>query len=218
MRVMPSFRSGAWRLQPLAAALLLASSLGGCETIPSSGDPLAPVKVSAPTPAKPAPTPAPDAAEPADGFDFAGEDRTESEASSEELDPVALQARLLGVEVAERPAPPPAPGPLPVVQAPPAPAPIGEWDPAQPLPDGSFSVRLLATLHDVHPPRAIIGMPDGTERVVQPGVILEAERLIVMAVGRDVIQLARVVPQGFYARVETQDVRALFPAQRPAAP
>ena len=50
---------------------------------------------------------------------------------------------------------------------------------------------------------------DGTELVVQPGQMLPEHNLVVLAVGGDAIQVARVTPQGFYAKVETETVGAL---------
>lgn len=217
-------RRGLNRAAGISAAWLVAALLSGCEPIPA-GNPLEPVAVKAPRASAPAPVADPQATDaPATdgGFDFAGEDRSEDEARRD-LDRVELQARLLGVDPALLRAPgeaPPrvAPPPVaPVEAAPPAPQEIPVWDPAEPLPDGSFGVRVLATLVDVQPPRAILGLTDGSERVVQAGAILEDHKLVVMAIGRDVVQLARVVPQGFYARVDTQDVRSLFPSQRAQA-
>jgi hypothetical protein len=192
--------------------------VGACEPMESSGAPLQPVAVQPVAPTGPAPSPpAAPGAGPQGGFDFEADARTD-EAGSGDVDPVALQAKLLGVppdQIARlAPATPPAPAaaPAPV----PAPAPVTGppqlvWDPNQPLPDTSFGVRVLATLLDMQPPRAVLGLPDGSERVVQPGTFLEPERLVVLAVGRDAVQVAKVTPQGFYAKVETQTIRALYP-------
>jgi hypothetical protein len=72
-------------------------------------------------------------------------------------------------------------------------------------------VRVLATLLDIQPPRAILGLPDGAEQVVQPGAMLPEQGLVVLAIGRDAVQLAKVTPQGFYAAVRTETVQALYP-------
>ena len=36
---------------------------------------------------------------------------------------------------------------------------------------------------------------------------------MVLAIGRDAVQIAKVTPAGFYARVQTDTVRALYPQQ-----
>jgi hypothetical protein len=203
-----------------------------CEPMPPSGDVLAPAPVSAPAPAAaPVPDvdPAPAAGAPAKtgktgksaeagpqgDFDFDAEDRQDAPAGEGEEDPLALQARLLGLDEVPQPAPAaeapaaPAPAPLPGLQAP-------VWDPTHPLPDASFGVRVLAVLLDMQPPRAVLGLPDGREQVVTPGAMLPAEGLVVLAIGRDAVQVAKITPSGFYARVDTQTVRALYP--QPSTP
>lgn len=193
-------------------------SLMACEPIPSRG-----ILQQAPaTSASPARTGTAPVAEGATGtstgsFDFEGEDRQEDEgtadaADAEEQDPVDLQADLFGIDPDELSVPEPVPEPAvaapPVVQ-PGLPMPI--WEPDQPL-DGGWGMRLIATLHDVQPPRAVIVTADGQELVVQPGQMLPDQRLVVLAVGQDAVQIARVTPQGFYAKVETETVISLAPA------
>ncbi|MCA9491424.1 MAG: hypothetical protein KC621_15940 [Myxococcales bacterium] len=185
-------------------------TLLACEPIPSSGRVLEPVRVTAPSRA-PAAAPAPSTG-PQGDFDFESEDRDGS-AGEGEQDPIALQARLLGLSPDQVTRPPPAPEPAPAPAAAPAAptvaAPI--WDPSRPLPDVQFGVRVLGVLLDLQPPRAIIGLPDGREQVVTPGAMLPAEGLVVLAIGRDAVQVARVTPSGFYARVDTETIRALYP-------
>lgn len=199
---------------------LLAFLAVACVPVPPSGDVLAPARVSspapAPAPADAAPAPAPAAKAPAGpqgDFDFDGEDRDEAAPPGDaEEDPLALQARLLGLDEVPKPAPAPAPGPaLPALAAP-------VWDPTHPLPDASFGIRVLAVLLDMQPPRAVLGLPDGREQVVTPGAMLPAEGLVVLAIGRDAVQIAKVTPSGFYARVDTQTVRALYPQASTAGP
>lgn len=195
------------RVVPLLLAL-------GCVPVEPSGSPLTPVRV---TPVeRPAAAPAaPDA--PQGDFDFEAEDREEEGPADAAADPLELQARLLGVPVESlrKPAPAPEPAPAAPVAAGPA-APV--WDPTVPLPDASFGIRILAVLLDIQPPRAVIGLPDGREQVVTPGAMLPTEGLVVLAIGRDAVQIAKVTPQGFYAKVETQTVRALYPGATSAGP
>jgi len=131
-----------------------------------------------------------------------------------------LQAKLLGVDPAliSKPAPPvAAPAPQPV-QAPSVVVQTGQqvpdWNPEAPLED-AWGVRLISTIHDVQPPRAVLALPSGEEVVVQPGSMLPNAHLVVMAVGKTAVQVAKITPQGFYAKVETQTVASLF---APAVP
>jgi len=200
----------------IAAYGLIFVGLVACKPLPNPGDPLQPVRVTSAA-GEPVAEPA-EVTGPQGDFDFEGQDRpdgelggtVDSEMSDEDL--LELQARANGLDPSElsKPGPEPEPTAVPIA-APLAPVAIPEWDPTQPLPSGSWGVRLLATLHDVQPPRAVIGLPDGEEIVVQPGTFIEAHRLVVIAVGRDVIQLSKVTPQGFYAKVETQTIQSLFP-------
>jgi hypothetical protein len=146
-----------------------------------------------------APTAAPAPAEPAapqGDFDFEAEDRLEPavDAAPEAFDPNELQAKATNIE----------PGP-------PDPT-IPAWDPSQPVPGTSFGIRLLAVILDVQPPRAVIGLPDGREQVVQPGAMVPEIGVVVLAIGRDAVQVAHVTPQGFYAKVDTETIRALYPS------
>lgn len=104
------------------------------------------------------------------------------------------------------PAAPPAP------PAPPDVAPV-----STPVPSG-FGVRLVATIPDSQPPRAILGMPDGREIVVEPGGFVPDARLVVLAVGRDTVQLAEVKPAGDRAVIQAMTLQSLYPqgASRPA--
>ena len=61
-------------------------------------------------------------------------------------------------------------------------------------------------------------LPDGKSIVAGPGDFLADQRMVVMAIGRDVVQLARVSPMGFYAKVDTQTLTALSPSGQPARP
>jgi hypothetical protein len=179
-------------------------TLVACVPMEPSGTPFEAVPVTAPAPTT---APAPVAAAPvparsAGGFDFDAEDRTDEDATGGAEDPVDLQAKLLGLEPLARPTTRPAPTPG---------LPVPVWDPSIPIPEATFGVRVLATLLDMQPPRAVLGLPDGAERVVQPGAMLPDQGLVVLAIGRDAVQLAKVTPQGFYAAVRTETVQALYP-------
>ena len=85
-------------------------------------------------------------------------------------------------------------------------------DPSQPL-IGNWGLRLVSTVSDADPPRAILGFPDGHEEVVQAGALLPAEGVAVLAIGKDMIQIAEIIPAGDHARVESRVITALFPQQ-----
>ena len=192
--------------------------LGACVPMEPSGNLLAPADGGAgPVFTRPA---APGLARALSGkaqgdFDFEAEDRepgTPGAATS--VDPLQLQAKLLGVpvdQVQRLATAVQVPTDLPPVAAP-------IWDPSVTIPEASFGIRVLAVVLDLQPPRAVISLPDGREQVVTPGAMLPSDGLVVLAIGRDAVQVAKVTPSGFYARVETDTIRALYPQQSPSGP
>lgn len=74
-----------------------------------------------------------------------------------------------------------------------------------------FPVRLLSTLPQAQPPRAVLGLPDGKEVVVSPGSILADDGLVVMAVMSGRVQLARIRPAGDHAVIESVELSAQYP-------
>jgi hypothetical protein len=201
--------------------------LAACEPMPATGDPLAPVRAPAPaavqasgpkTPAPATPSPASDGE-----FDFGEDEGTDAPETEVPDDPATLLALAQGKPPPDpsRVAPVPAPAPAPpVVGAPVGPAAMGiaalPWDPAT-APALDWGVHLVSTLVDTQPPMAVLGLPDGSKLVVQPGSFLPEHRLVVLAIGRDVAQVARVIPEGYAARIETRTISSLFPgaAARP---
>ena len=162
------------------------------------------------------------------GYDFDADARTDEDEDSEPqaLSDAELQARLLGVEV-----PAPAPAPAPIASTPTAAMPVAVavpvaapevtatprgFDMQQDLP-GNWGLRLVSTVLDADPPRAIIGFPDGHEEVVQAGTLLPDEGVAVLAIGNNAVQIAEIIPEGDHARVESRVISALFP-QQPAQP
>lgn len=110
------------------------------------------------------------------------------------------------------------PGTLPGADAPPADAPAAappEAPVALGLPDAvQWPVRLLSTLPQAQPPRAVLGLSTGEERVVSPGSILAEQGLVVMTVTADRVQLARIEAAGDHARIETVELTAQYPSAR----
>lgn len=90
-------------------------------------------------------------------------------------------------------------------------APVAEAPPAVGVPSPSrFPVRVVSTLPQAQPPRAILGLPSGEEVVVAPGSMLAAEGLVVMSVSAGKVQLARVEGAGDHARIEAIEVSAQY--------
>lgn len=196
----------------------LALLVSGCTQVEPSGRPLAPVAdgvaastVGAPTAPANAPVTAEAPVTPggAGGFDFEGDDRTDDKAAPDDV-PLsdAEIAAALGLAKVDPNAPVAPVGPPPPVEV----APVAPSAPAFPPPPVNWGVRLVSTVIDAQPPRAILGLADGTETVVQPGDLLPAAHLVVLAIGRDAVQIAQITPEGDHARVDTYVVTALFPA------
>ena len=171
----------------------------GCEPMPATGSLFAPVRQDA-TPAAVA-----DEVESTSGFDFEGQDRlavdTDAKPESAEVEnesPLSPAEMMQGMGIA-------ADASRGKTVAEPAPVLLS----APPL--GSWGVRLLSTVADAQPPRAILGFADGTETVVTPGSMLPAAHVVVLAIGRDAIQIADVTPEGDHAKVQTQTLTALVP-------
>jgi len=178
-------------------ALLIPLALAGCESMAPSGNPFTPVEVTAPAPA----------AELAPVTDPRF-DTEEFQLSSEELHAGAVAARKdeappaavpeATAEPAAEPKPSqPSEGATPTTPAPTAPMASG------------WPVRLVRTLPDTQPPRAILGLPDGTEIVVRPGSMVPDQGLVVIAVGREQVELARVTAMGDYASVSSLTLSSL---------
>lgn len=97
--------------------------------------------------------------------------------------------------------------PAPMAAAPSVAAPV-----ALGLPTTLWPVRLVSTIPQAQPPRAILGLPDGSERVVSPGSMVPEVGIVVMAVTADRVQLARVSPAGDHAAIESMEISAQYAA------
>lgn len=114
-----------------------------------------------------------------------------------EVEPEQEEEVLIEVQ----PEPEPEPFQAPEVQLPPA-----EGLATQ----AAWGVRLLQTMPNAQPPRAALGLPDGSEIVVSPGSMLPQAGIIVISVSADKAQLAKVEPQGDHANIETLTLFAQF--------
>ncbi len=192
-------------------ATVLCLLFAGCQAIEPVSSPTGvfgarPVDATA----TPAPTPEAPAPTPAGGFDFDA-DAPDPDAEPEESDTTRADVLAgLGLPTSEADAVPLAVEPVA------APAPVAAvaepagWTPAMGM-SGSFGERLVATLPNAQPPRAILGLADGSEVVVEPGDLLPAARLVVLAIGRDAAHVAEIVPEGDRARVVPTILTALHP-------
>jgi len=189
-------------------APLLALALAACEPMPSSGSPLEPVPATR-APRAPAPASA-DAELPPDPDSPFVEDQVFDAPPDPDAEPTGADV-VFKAQLGNPTVPRAEPEPEPVPAAPEPPPAAAVWD-GQAPPDGagSWGVSLLATLLDVQPPRAVVALPDGTERVVQPGTFLPEHRLVILAVGRNAVQVAHIEPMGWNSRVQTQTLRSLF--------
>lgn len=134
-----------------------------------------------------------------------------AEAEAGVTDPEGEDAEPEGEQAVEADAAP-EPEPEPPVAAEAAPEPVGLA--SQP----AWGLRLLATLPQASPPRAAIGLPDGSEVVVAPGTLLPEVGVVVVAVGKDSAQIAKVTPAGDHATIEAATLFAQYAGPARAEP
>jgi hypothetical protein len=197
----------AW-LRLLAAVACFGAALPACEPMESRGDIFAPAPRPADMAGAPGTAPAgtaPAGTAPADPA-FAFPSEPPLILSSEELavgDLATGMVTAAGVDPAALDAAEPVAAVAPPVEAP-APPPVGLPSQVQ------WPVRLVSTLPQAQPPRAILGLPSGEERVVSPGSILADQGLVVMAVSGGKVTLARIEPAGDHARIDTIELTAQY--------
>lgn len=169
------------RSRPLVAGLALL--LAACSTTTPAGNPFAPVAVTPPASAVPPP---PDAFTEPEPIKLSSEEMATGTVS------IAAAAGVdLDKLMADAPAPPPAAAP------PAAPPAVGV------PPDTRWPVRLVSTLPQAQPPRAILGLPSGEELVVSPGSMLAEQGIVVVSVSAGKVELASVEPAGDHAKITT---------------
>lgn len=175
--------------------------LAGCANMAPSGDPTAPVVVEKPQAEAPTPSPTPATdTKVEEPFTISSEQlqANAAEAKAEGLPPAgaAPASDVTPSEPAADPlasaAPPPEAPPTPVA----APAPI-----SPPLPAAAWPARLVKTVPDAQPPRAILGLPDGKEIVITPGQLLPDLGLVVLGIGPTNAQFAQITPTGDHAQI-----------------
>jgi hypothetical protein len=189
---------------------MLVSMLGGCEQIAPSGNPLEPV-VAGPASTEP-------------GSEEPEPDSETTEESSEEVFSISSED-LLAIARGEDPSTPepetaaaPEESPPPVAEAPSFPSAIEQPSAPPPPPPSawgetlgkSWPVRLVTTVPNASPPRAILGLPDGREVVVNPGSMVPDMGLVVVAIAPNSAELARIAPAGDHATIETLTLQAQY--------
>ena len=212
----------------IGALLVLLLTTAGCEVTPGRSGVFQP-EVDETTRAS---NLAAEFASDTDGFQLDGYKQEQAEADAEaggdEADALARELGADGVALPEDPPTTPAPvgpplappGYPPAVGQPMPPAgaaapPPPRWTPADAV-TLSWGLRLVSTVDGATPPRAILGLPDGSEEVVKAGDLLPEAGVIVLAVGQDVVQLGRVEPAGDHAKVDTVFLQAMFRDPRSA--
>lgn len=73
-----------------------------------------------------------------------------------------------------------------------------------------WPVRLVKTVPEAQPPRAILALPDGKELVVTPGAVLAEQSLVVMGIGRGTMELAKIRPAGDHAEISPITLTAQY--------
>jgi hypothetical protein len=200
--------------------------LSGCETVPSSGTPFQPVAVETPAAGSLASAAIGEAEseEPRLRMTFDGtttkvesgpsdlveQQKTKDDGLAEATppsEPGALDGLLAAAQAA--PAEPRASAPSPTGS--PLPPPMTTSSPAAgPAQVGVWPVRLVQTIPNAQPPRAVIGLPDGKEIVVTPGTMVPEQGLVVVAIGPNRVQLSRVEPQGDHASITSYTLDAMY--------
>jgi len=190
---------------------MLACVVTACEPMAPSGNPIAPVAVDVATDVS--------TGEMTLDEETTAETADEAEAdapftiSSEELH----QAAEGGVSVADEPAAAATLEPEPAATSEPtAPTPAASNAPTMKSgwPDGmagtQWPVRLVTTVPNASPPRAILGLPDGREIVVNPGSMVPEMGLVVVAIAPGAAELARIAPAGDHATIESMTLQAQY--------
>lgn len=182
---------------------ILGLLLTGCEPMTPSGNPLAPAAVAKPIPELHPVAPKASIIEPPEEavFTISSEDLHDA-ANGVEPQSKAKDAKDATPPAAVAPTSPAVPTSPSNLSAPPA---INNG--AQAL---QWPVRLVTTIPQASPPRAILGLPDGQEIVVNPGAMVPELGLVVIAIAPGSAELARIVPMGDHATIQSMTLQAQY--------
>ena len=192
--------------------LMFPFCLVACQQVPPEGNPLEPVKVRAAAPVvEDASEPAVEASTPEDEgavFTLSSEEMASALNDSPEVaaapsEPTSGDEPLGGGAAGGEGSGPP---PAPAVDTP-KPATRPGW-PIQSA--TAWPVRLVTTVPNASPPRAILGLPDGREVVVNPGSMVPDLGIVVVAISPNSADLAKVAPAGDHATIESVTLTAQY--------
>ena len=193
---------------------LFASGLMSCQQVAPDGDPLQPVVIEVED-VKEEPTQEMEVAEDEEVFTISSEelaenaniDTTANAMAGDDIDSrsaVEPAAETASAEVAEAQVAQQAERTQPVPSNVPATSGWGD------VIGKAWPVRLVTTVPNATPPRAILGLPDGREVVVHPGSMVPDMGLVVVAIAPGSAELARIAPAGDHATIETMTLRAQY--------
>ena len=187
--------------------VLFLSFLVACEQVAPAGNPLKPVQVKA----------EPTAPEPSEGSD-------EAVTQEEEVFSISSEEMQAAVEGTEPPASEDPPANTGEGTAATAAAVVDDEVDKEPSPRPSsgavqgwpkqvaeaWPVRLVTTVPNASPPRAILGLPDGREVVVNPGSMVPDMGLVVVAISPNSAEVAKILPAGDHAKIESMTLTAQY--------
>ena len=192
--------------------LMFPFCLVACQQVPPEGNPLEPVKVRAAAPVDE------DAAEPAGAVSTPEDEEAVFTLSSEEMASALTDSPEIAAPSSES-----TPGDEPkgegdaagegagVSTAPVVDTPQPAARPGWPTQGATaWPVRLVTTVPNASPPRAILGLPDGREVVVNPGSMVPDLGIVVVAISPNSADLAKVAPAGDHATIESVTLTAQY--------
>jgi hypothetical protein len=187
--------------------VLFMSFIAACEQVTPAGNPLKPVVVKAESAAEES-TEVPDGTplEEDEVFSISSE---EMQAIAEGKDPSVPGETP--ADVAEETAPVDLPAAASAVakeHSPPPESSVTQGWPKQVA--DAWPVRLVTTVPNASPPRAILGLPDGREVVVNPGSMVPDLGLVVVAISPNSAEIAKILPAGDHATIESMTLTAQY--------
>ena len=74
---------------------------------------------------------------------------------------------------------------------------------------GGWPVQVIGILSETFPKRAVLRRANGSEISVQAGQFISEEKLVVLAIGRNHVSLAKIRPDGNVATIQQMDLQPL---------